>query len=156
MPLDAFYPQGSPLRAESFAFFGFANGAVALSAVVAIEHVAALAVRFLRVDVAHRARVALRVFRWRQRVEVLRVDAVAIAAGVIHHVPLWDRSPGHPQRHAVRLSVHSAHADDSVAVLVGSSGPQQAVSARMAIRLETLALFGGRLGRCSGEDGTHG
>lgn len=135
---DAF---GLPLRAQALALFAVANGAVPLPAVEAIKRMAVFAMCFLGVHIAHGRRVAQRIFRSRDHVQVLRIHALAVAARVIHHVTVWDRPIRQPQREPMRLACCSAKQDDAVAVLVHASRPQDAVTSFRGFGVKPLQLL---------------
>lgn len=131
-----------PLRAKTFGFVRLADGAVTLLAVETIVRMAFRAMRFLRVDVAGRCGIALGVGRRGQRVEVLRVHAGPIAAGVIHDMAIGDGPIREPQRQPVSFTVGAAESDDAVPVSVFVSRPQPASMRRNRVFGAETLKFG--------------
>lgn len=148
----------APLSPESLRLVGFALRAIAHTSVDAVVLVTTLAVRLLRVDVAHGIRVALGVVADRHRVQVLRVDARAVSTCVIDDVSVWNRAAGQEERHAMRSTSRASEGDDPVAILVQKPCPQQTVSARNALVSESLhfRLRWFRMSFSVGDCGAHG
>ncbi len=139
--LDAFR---FPFLSKSFGFFTLALGAVALAAVEAVVKMAFWAMRFLRVYIANRGRVALCVLGNRNSVQVLRVDARSIAARMVYDEAIGNRAVGKEHRDPMCFPVCTTKPDDSVAVLVFVILPNAAVANLYPFGVEALNfLFGG-------------
>ena len=137
---------GLPLGPKTLAFLRIAYGAGAL-AVEAVKGVPVLAELLLRVDVANGIRVALAVLGRGQGVQVLRVNAAAVATNVVDHMPLWNLAARKDQREPVSLSIRAPERNDAVAVLVLLRLPLMAIADTFPFRVEARDLFG-----CWGND----
>lgn len=130
-----------PLRSQPLALVGLALRTVTLPSVETVKGMAVLAVRLLRVHVAAPCGVSFGVFRRRERVQVLMVDARPVPAGVINNVALWNRAAAHPQRNSVSLSVGPAQVEDAVPVAVKSAVPYQAITLLGALAEKPLSFL---------------
>lgn len=141
MDLNLHDPFGLPLRAQAFAFFSLAFGAVTLSSINAIVRVALRAVRLLRVDVRKRGRIAPGVFGRCECVQVLVVHARAVTACVVDNVSIWNGASSHPQRDTMSLSRGAAKEKNTIPVTVSASFPDQALSLLLALTEKPLSFL---------------
>lgn len=137
MLLDFLNALGFPFITKALALGGLADGAVALTSVLAIIGMSLTAVSFLRVDVAKRIRVAKRVLCCGDCNEMLRIHARSISARVVHHITFWNRTVGQVHRNAMRLTTGSPECEYAVAVSVGVGLPNHAVANSLPLRVET-------------------
>lgn len=148
MELDFLDSFRFPFSPKPLRLVPLANRAVTLSAVTAVKLMAVSAMRFLRIDVAGRGRVSLRVVRGGYGIEMLRVDASAIPAYVIYDESVRNRAIGEEKRNAVSLSRCAAERDDSVSIPVFVSGPNQAVAFALDLGVKSLDLMRRWLQHC--------
>lgn len=145
MVLNLQDPFGLPLGAQAAALLGLAARAVTLFAIDAIERMAEFAVRLLRIDIAERARVAQRVLGRRNRVEMLRIDAVAMTTSVIDDEAFGNGSVRQPHRHAMGFASGTAKHEDTIAVPILQPSPQDAIACGRAFGAESFEFLRSRV-----------
>lgn len=88
-----------------------------------IERVTVLADRFLRVDVSDGGGITHRILGWCHKLQMLRVLARPVTAGVVDNHPVGKFAVGREPCDTVSASTRPAQVECSVPVFVEGSGP---------------------------------
>ena len=117
-----------------------AGRAIPLFAVDAIERMAVFTMRFLGIDVGRRRGITHRALGWRYGLQVLRIDAVAMPAGMVDEIAGRNRTSRKPEGNAMGTSRCSAQKENPVAVAVQSARPHYAIADGRTGLLEAVAF----------------
>ncbi len=143
MGLNLYNPLGFPFLLKAFLLRPFANGAVPLFAVNFIKRVSFFTHRFLRVYVSGRSRILKSIFSHSYALEMLRVNAIALAASVVDDKPRWDFNTGQIKRYPMRSSQRPFKEKNTVSVFVLFSYPFNTICAWAAVKVKSFNFFFG-------------
>ncbi len=130
-----------PFFSKAFRFGCLAFRAITLTSIGAIVCVPIRAMGFLRVNVCARGRVAFRIFRRGDRIQMLRIYACPISAHMIHNETGRDRLVSEVHCNTMSLTACSPESDYAVTIPVLLSVPYFAIAYQRPLAVESLNFF---------------